>query len=217
MPNASQASFFDLDHTLFKVNSSFCFGMYLYRHGFFSSFRMLQLGLSYFLHKVGILPIATLHSNVFQHLFLGHPLIFFEQQVRSFLEENFQKMLYLPAIDRLKKAQAEGHFVAILSNSPNFLVKAIAQKLNVEQVEASVYGVNDNGCFSHIEHIVQGETKAAWVAMATEKLEIAKQNISVYSDSILDLPFMQNAGVAIGVNPDRKLRAVCQKYHWEII
>jgi HAD superfamily phosphoserine phosphatase-like hydrolase len=211
------ASLFDLDHTLLKVNSSFAFGMHLYRQRAFGLACMLQLGSCYLCHKLGICSMAALHGAVFKRLFLGQPHHYFQQQVEFFLVKNLAQMLYPPAIKRLVAAQEDGHYVAILSNSPAFLVKAIALRLGVTVVEASAYGVDSSGCFSHIEHLVYGESKAAWVQLLAQQYAIDRQNISIYSDSILDLPFLQAGGMAIGVSPDRKLRALCQRYRWEII
>lgn len=212
-----KASFFDLDHTLLKVNSSFCFGKYLYHHGVLSLSQLLQLGSIYFLHKVGIFSVKTLHTLVFKRLFLGRPRLFFKEHLELFLQDNFEEMLYTPAVQRLKTAQLSGDYVAILSNSPDFLVGAIAKKLNVSHFEGSVYGVDEAQRFSHIKKLLQGEDKAASTFNRLESLEIKKENATIYSDSILDLPFLLSGGIQVGVNPDTKLRAICQEYQWEVI
>lgn len=213
----SQASFFDLDHTLLKVNSSFCFGKYLYKQGILSVSQLLQLGPIYFLHKAGIFSAKTLHRLVFKRLFLGLPRSFFKQHLDLFLQDNFERMLYHPAVERLKAAQLSGHYVAILSNSPDFLVEAIAKRLQVSHFEGSIYSVDEAQRFSHIKQLIQSEDKAASIVNTLKSHEIKKENTTIYSDSILDLDFLLSGGVQVGVNPDTKLRALCQKHHWEVI
>lgn len=212
-----EASFFDLDHTLLKVNCSFCFGKYLYQHGVLSLSQLLLLSSIYFLHRIGIFSIKTLHKIAFKQLFLRRPRSFFTQHVELFLQENFEKMLYPPAIQRLKAAQLSGHYVAILSNSPDFLVEAIAKKLEVAHFEGTVYGVDEAQRFSHIQQLIQGEDKAASTINTLELLQIKKKNTTIYSDSIRDLAFLLSGGTKVGVNPDTKLRAICQEYQWEVI
>lgn len=215
-----QASFFDLDHTLLKVNSSYSFGKFLYHHGVMSTFQLLQLVPAYFLHKAGIFSLSYLHHITFKKFFMGLPRPFFKKLVDLFLNENFEKMLYLPAFERLNDAKQSGHFVAILSNSPDFLVEGFAKKLDVPYFESSVYGIDKAHRFSHIKHLMQGSDKAACVARAIKTFELSNDNISIYSDSILDLAFLLcsgKKGKKVGVNPDKKLRALCQKNNWEII
>jgi phosphoserine phosphatase len=211
------ASLFDLDHTLLKVNSSFSFGKFLYRRGLLGPAQLLRLGLVYFLHTIGIFSITSVHKIVYKSLFHGRSSSFFDNEVNLFLEENFDGMLNEPVIERLKSAQAKNHFVAILSSSPEFLVKAMANRLGVSHFDASVYAVDEKLHFLRIDRLVQGKDKALWAAAAAQNQSISKSNISVYSDSILDLAFLESGGIQVAVNPDRKLRKLCRLHKWEII
>ncbi|MBA3239075.1 MAG: haloacid dehalogenase-like hydrolase [Parachlamydiaceae bacterium] len=211
------ASLFDLDHTLLKVNSSFSFGKFLYRRGLLGPAQLFHLGFVYALHTLGFFSITSVHKIVFKNLFCGRPSSFFEKEVHLFLEENFDEMLNEPVIERLKKAQANNHFVAILSSSPEFLVKAMANRLGVSHFDASVYAVDEKMHFLRIDRLVQGKDKALWTAAAAQNQSITMSNIAVYSDSILDLPFLQSGGIRIAVNPDSKLRKLCRLHKWEII
>lgn len=212
-----QASLFDLDGTLLKVNSSFYFGKYLYQLGFFSFFRLLVLSTIYLSHKMGFISIAALHHAIFKRLFYGRNALQVEAHARRFVEIHLDSMLYLPAIKRLQKAQLEGHFVAILSSSPDFIVKNIARKLKVLYVESSIYAIGADGNFSHIEHLVEGDAKAVWISKASKDHAIARQNLTAYSDSTLDLPFLYSCGKKVVVNPSKKLRSIGLQNQWEII
>jgi FMN phosphatase YigB (HAD superfamily) len=211
------ASLFDLDHTLLKVNSSFSFGKFLYRRGILRFSQLIRLGFFYFLHTMGLLSIKGVHKIVFKSLFCGRPCAFFENEVDLFLEENFEAMQNKQVIARLKSAQAQNHFVAILSSSPEFLVKAIANRLGIAHFDASIYAVDEKMNFLLIDRLVQGKEKALWATAAVQDLGIAKEQIAVYSDSILDLPFLKSGGIQVAVNPDRELRKLCRMHHWEII
>ncbi len=212
-----RASLFDLDGTLLKVNSSFCFGKYLYQQGFFSLFSFLQLVSISVLHKMGFFPIESVHHYVFKKIFLGRCSKQVEQFADQFVGTHFNSMLYSPAVDRLKKAQSANHFVAILSSSPSFIVKRFAQKFDVLHIESSIYAVDSDGLYSHIEHLVEGQVKAAWVAKGIEKGLIGFEETTAYTDSDIDLPFVLSCGTKVVVNPNRRLRALGLKNHWEII
>jgi phosphoserine phosphatase len=61
------------------------------------------------------------------------------------------------------------------------------------------------------------EGKATFLQALSTKMGIPIDEITAYSDSFLDLPFLKEAGHAVGVNPDNKLRAMCNQYQWDII
>jgi len=210
-------SLFDLDHTLLKENSSFSFGAYLYREGFFNTLKMLKLASVYALHKLGLLSLASLHKKIFQKLFHEKSASQFQRLVDDFLDKSFHELLHMPAVDCLIKAQQRGDFIAILSNSPDFLVAKIANRLNVHFWKASIYSLDDKGNFSHISAFLEGKEKAIWMKKQALKFDILDVNISAYSDSILDLPFLEAAGEAIGVNPDKRLRKLCLRKGWKIL
>lgn len=210
-------SVFDLDHTLLKVNSSFALGQYLYRQKVFSAATMCYLALCYAQHQCGFLTLERLHTKIFNKFFLGKQLSFIRQHACDFLESSLDALLYEPAMAKLQAALEQGHFVAILSNSPDFLVQLIAQKLNVTNWRGSSYLVDDNHQFSQLGGLIQGSEKAAFVRCYAAQLGIDKSNITAYSDSILDVLFLQSAGQKVAVMPDRQLRALCQRHQWHIL
>ena len=210
-------SLFDLDHTLFTVNCSFLFGQYLYKKKLFSSFVMLKITSSYFLHKLGFLTLQQLHKNIFKEIFYGRKLISITQHIKPFIHQNLKKLQYDPAIKKLKKAKKHHHFVVILSNSPDFLVGPIADFLGVDDWKATTYEIEAQGTFSKISNFIEAKEKADYLKSEAHRFNIAKENVIAYSDSYLDLSFLKEAGKPIAVNPDRKLRKYSIKNNWEII
>ena len=212
-----KVSCFDLDHTLFQVNSSFHFGVYLYKHGVFSFFTMLYLAGCYALHSLHLISISTLQNLIFEKLFLGRSYSFMHEHAKAFLAKNFYRIVYLPAITRLKQAQQEGHYTVILSSSPDFLVKLCAQRFKVDAWSATEYELDQNNCFSKISKFMLGKDKASYLQSLGDYLEVAREDMTAYSDSHLDLPFLEVAGTAIGVNPNNILRTACEENNWEIL
>lgn len=208
---------FDLDHTLLTVNSSFHFGLYLYRQRV-SSLRILLLCLSdYMRHKWLGMSIQTLHAKSFERLFKGQNFLEIRRHVDQFLIDHLSSMLYQPVMQRLKAAQAQGDEVVILSSSPDFLVGEIARHLQVPHWKSTVYQVDEEGKFSQISQIMEGEDKARYVQTLADQMQIHVSAIAVYSDSYLDLPVLKIAGQAIGVGPDSHLKRVCLQNDWEIL
>lgn len=210
-------SLFDLDHTLLNANSSYRFGAYLFRNKTLSLTSMLYLVSCYGWHKFGKMSITELHHKVFKKVFSGYPLDKLNLQVESFLDQHLQEMLYQPALARLRSAQQCGHFTAILSSSPHFLVEPIAKRLQVTEWLATHYEIDKDRRLCKISHIMDGFQKAIYLSDLKDRLSVSQQNVIAYSDSDLDLHFLKSAGKAVGVNPNKTLRQICQENDWEII
>lgn len=210
-------SAFDLDYTLFSENSSYCFGRYLCSKKFMSLFALGFIIGCNIRHATGLLPIEKLHETAFNRLFKGRLADVVKNWASDFLNEHFEKLLYSPALEKLKLAQAAGHLTLILSSTPDFLVEPIAKKLNVSDWKATQYAVDKDQKFCHIHQLILGRNKASILEELSSQYEVPKQNIYAYSDSDLDLPFLMAAGTAIGVNPNKKLRSICREKNWPII
>lgn len=161
--------------------------------------------------------MSKLHEEAFQKLFLGRSYSLIKELAEQFIDKHFNQMIYEPAFDKLKKAKGDNHLTIILSSSPDFLVSQIAERFGVDQWQATAYSINENHDFSGISQLMQGEDKALFVQELLSKIGLEKQNVTAYSDSYLDLPFLLAAGNPVGVKPDRKLLAICKHNHWPII
>jgi len=62
-----------------------------------------------------------------------------------------------------------------------------------------------------------GENKRRLMVEQAKRLQIPKQACCALSDSVLDLPLLEEAGEAIAVNPDRRLRREARRRGWKII
>lgn len=208
---------FDLDHTLLTVNSSFRFGLFLYRQRYFSFWKLWYCLSAYMRHKWFGMKLQDLHVKAFTHLFQGQPLAAISHEVEKFLDEFFESILYAPVVKRLKLAQAQQEKVLILSSSPDFLVKAIAHRFQVQQWKATTYQVDHEGKFAAVSHVMEGENKANYLRQWVHQLQLSLSATTVYSDSYLDLPVLKIAGQVIGVVPDNRLKRLCQQKGWEIL
>jgi len=210
-------SAFDLDHTLITVNASFRFGVYLYRKGAYPFSTMMKLITDYARYKFLGMSIFDLHQKTFQTLFRGRTMRWVQTEVEEFVENCLTGLLNPPAIVRLRQAQEQRQQVGIFSSSPDFIVAPIARRLRVDYWVASRYQTNKSGRLQNIATIVQGQEKARLLRNWVRSLGLDLSDSIAYSDSIADLAFLRAAGHAIGVNPDKSLRALCQREGWEVI
>jgi HAD superfamily phosphoserine phosphatase-like hydrolase len=208
---------FDLDRTLFRGNSSFQFASYLYERNLLSLRKFLFIYLLTIGHLVGFLSIQKVHQLAFDHIFKGLPEPLVKEWVGQFLESHFDQLVYTPAVNKLKEAQAAEHLTIILSSSPEFLVEPIAMRFKCKLWYSTKYGVDKDLRFCNILQLMQGEEKARIIKQICLQHGSLKEEVTAFSDSHLDLPFLLAAGNAIGVNPNIKLRFYCHRYGWPII
>lgn len=163
------------------------------------------------------LSLTELHQKVFEKFLKGAPLQLVQDEVTAFLKKDFYRFLYLPTFNRLRRAQHEGHYTVILSNGPSFVVGPIAEYLGVNEWYSSNYSVDEKGNFSAVDSILLGEGKATYMEQLTHRLKTSAAKVTAYSDSDLDLPFLESAGIPVAVNPNSKLLKVSKEHSWEII
>lgn len=213
----SKLSVFDVDHTLLSCNSSFRFGVYLYKRSVLPFSSMLYLAFCYARHKLLGLSIFDLHSRIFEAFFKGRSLVHLQQEVGSFLSESLETMLFSPAVARLQKAQSEGHYTFLLSSGPDFLIGPLARHLGVNGFVSTCYQPDATQHLASISDLVDGPRKAEAFTELLKKLSLSKEDTFVYSDSELDLPLFQLAGKPIAVSPTPALRKLCKQNGWEIV
>lgn len=212
-----EISAFDLDHTLIQGNCSASFCRYLYREGALPLSIVMHSILYSLRHRFFGMSLAELHHSVFNKVLRGKPFAVLEKYVDKFVHEYLEKSLYMPAFLRLKRAQQLGHYTMILSNSPSFLVEKFAKILKVNAFHATEYIIDENRCFQTIKRILEGKDKAHLIRSIAKKFGIFLEQITTYSDSFLDLEFLEASGNPIAVNPDKKLRAISVQKQWSII
>lgn len=178
---------------------------------------MLYLVGCYGLHKIRVISMEQMQQKIFDKLFLGISQSKMLDLANDFVNQQFDSMLYNPAVQCLKKARKEGHYTIILSSSPQFLVELFAKRFSVDAWEGTRYELDDAQRFSSISHLMQGKDKADHLNKLFDLLGLTKQQSTAYTDSILDLPMLEMAGIAVGVNPDNKLRTICTIRQWQIL
>ena len=163
------------------------------------------------------MSLKELHHKTFRAFLKGKNWDEILTHVEAFLDRYLEKMLNPTTIAHLKEAQKKGHYTLILSSSPSFLVKSIAERLKVNEWRATEYQVDHNRKLSKILFLILGSEKARHTIAAARRLRIDPKKIVVFTDSICDLPLAKIAGRVIAVNPDRRLKSHYRRKGWQII
>jgi len=215
--NNSWMTIFDLDRTLIRENSSYQFFKFLYRKNVYSHSHMAFTLFYRFQFHFFNMTLTELHEKVFRKLLFGFPLQNLIGHVGAFIEEFLPRAINPPVYEALRKAQYTGHRTTILSNSPSFLVGPIAQYFKVDEWRATEYDIDKDHTLCNIANLMEGMNKAQYLIEARKRLEIPKENVTLYTDSHHDLPLLLEAGTAVVVNPDKKLLKMAKQNRWSMI
>lgn len=206
---------FDLDDTLLKKNCSKCFFLHLLRKKVFSKWLIFFYMIYYFRYRYMDKSLDLLHKRVFHRFLKGRDFSQFEEEAKLFWKKNFTSLIRGSVLERLLRAKDNKGMIVILSCSPEFLIKPLAERLGVFIYKGCKYKVDSKGNFEAIDTIIYGESKAEYVEDLKKKYRLSK--VVAYTDCISDLPLLKTACHPVCVKPKRKLASLCKKNNWETI
>ena len=137
--------------------------------------------------------------------------------VGPWVEDYIEPIIFSDATKTIAAHRADGDRILIISASGVHLVKAIAERIGVDEVLAidleiahGVYSGNTTGVLTYREGKITRLME--WLNQEGENLEGA----SFYSDSRNDLPLLETVDFPHVVNPDEVLRAVAERQDWPV-
>jgi HAD superfamily phosphoserine phosphatase-like hydrolase len=202
----------DVDGTLTRSNVSFAFGHFLYGQGRISLCQALRAALRYAVHKLGLLSVQALHTEIFRILFSGQDKHQIDNAVVQFWNEKWEGLVRTSILNELKALH--GQRIALLSASPDFLIRPIAKRLGIQEWYATEYVTDSEGRFQRVGRIVTGTVKAEIARQVKKKDGLA---IMALTDSMQDAPLLEEATVVVAVFPERGLARLAKERGWRIV
>ena len=140
------------------------------------------------------------------------------QKSQQFATEKLLPRLRPRIVEILKKHQANGDIIILLTGAPKFIADIFAKQLEIYEIQATEFSVFNNrfGDDPALQHpFAQEKVTVAEKVCAKYKFNIS--NSIAYANSIHDLALLEKVGKAIAVTPDNKLRRAALQKNWEII
>ena len=215
-PAPRVGAFFDMDKTLIAENSGSLYMRYRYQRGEISGLELLKGVGAYLQYKLGILDIRNWTKTMMVQ-FRGQKEAELEAEAKAWFDELVAQTIYPEAEELVRKHEADGHLVAIVSGATKFVVRPLAQRLGVEHLLYTRLEVED-GCFTGrvIEPICFEEGKIYWLQQFIEEHGIDLAKSWFYTDSITDLPLLDLVGHPVATNPDPLLYRAAVRRRWPV-
>lgn len=134
------------------------------------------------------------------------------REVTDWLSDEAQAQTMDWALDRLNWQGNHGQYRALISHSPDFIVRAYGRGLGVEHSHGSYFHTKE-GVFS-------GRTSLRDKARAmTNHVRVRQLGGIAFAagDSLYDVPMLLKAQHGVLVNPSTDLQALAHQNNWEVI
>jgi HAD superfamily hydrolase (TIGR01490 family) len=206
---------FDIDGTLVRGSSERLFGRYLAARGCLGPRQLL----AYLLFLVRYLPTGGIHTIKKNKAYLsGLASADVAALAAEFVATRLAKRFFEPAVQRLKQHARRGDTVVLLSGTLDPIARALADRLGVRHVCATVCSER-NGFYlpQPPETHPFGAAKLTLAKQLAAQLGTELGHATAYGDSHQDLFLLEAVREAVAVTPDARLLDAALANDWEVI
>lgn len=213
---------FDLDDTLLPIDSDHAWGEFVIRLGWVDEAAFRRRNDAFYAqYKAGQLDIHAYIAFATEPLRQRDARTLAEAQQR-FMREVIAPRVLAPALELVRAHRSAGDLIGLVTATNEFVTAPIAQAFGIEhliavQLERDAGGTITGairGTPSYREGKV--ERVGEWLrALGRGWADFPA--ISVYSDSLNDLPLLERAHHPVATNPSPALEALARERHWRIL
>ncbi len=209
---------FDLDNTLIAGDSDHLWGEFLIAEGlvneaqyrkqndqFYEDYKAAQLDIDAYL-RFALSPLPDRSPAEWQQIH------------QRYLEKSIKPLLLPAATKLLQEHRQRGDYLLIITATNGFITRPIAELLGVDDILATDPEVV-NGRYSggYLGTPCFADGKVVNLQQWLQNSEHSLQGSYFYSDSINDLPLLEQVSFPVAVNPDEQLEAVATANQWPVL
>jgi HAD superfamily hydrolase (TIGR01490 family) len=211
------AALFDMDKTLLDVSSGQLYARYLHRTGEMGFGELARVAWWGVLSRLGILDMQELIPRLLSDA-AGDD----EREMRLLCNRWFATDV-IPHVtgrgrQRVAEHKAQGHVVAIVSASTQYVVEPMAAYLGIHGQYVCTHLESEDGRLTGrlTPPPCYGAGKVVWAERFAAEHDVDLLASFFYTDSISDLPLLERVGHPVAVNPDPRLRRLARARGWPI-
>ncbi|CAM5795572.1 histidinol-phosphatase [Rhizobacter fulvus] len=218
----SDLCLFDLDDTLLPIDSDHAWGEFIVRIGWVDAAEFARRNDAFYAqYQAGRLDIHEYIAFATEPLRARTPAQT-EAAHRQFMAEVIAPQLRAPALDLVREHQARGDLIALVTATNDFVTAPIAGAFGIADLLAVRLerdaGGTITGRIAGTPSYRDGKVTRVQEWLAERGREWADfDRISVYSDSVNDLPLLERATDPVATNPTPALQTVAQTRGWRIL
>lgn len=211
----SRAALFDMDGTLISGSTAILYTRYRREQGEIGWLSSARVGFWMLQYSLGLIAAEKVAALALQD-FAGQD----HKTLRAITERWFQTHV-LEHVREAARRTVESHrragdLLAIVTASTEYAARPLARELGIDHVIASELEIDPTGRLTgrSVAPLCYGLGKVLRTERFLANRGIALQDAAFYSDSITDLPLLEQVGIPVAVSPDRRLSRVAAKRRW---
>lgn len=212
---------FDLDHTLIPIDSDHSWGQFTVQLGWRDAQTHTRANDAFYeQYKAGTLDIHQYIRFSVAPL-AEHGVAVSNAAHQRFMQEVIRPALKPQAIELVRRHQAAGDQVLIVTATNEFVTRPIAQALGVQELLAMQLARDASGWYTGAIQgtptMREGKVQRMEQWLSAHGLRWADVESTFYSDSMNDVPLLERVDHPVATNPDARLRALAQERGWRIL
>ncbi|MAB97644.1 MAG: HAD-IB family hydrolase [Pseudomonadaceae bacterium] len=209
---------FDLDNTLLGGDSDHAWGDYLCERGILDGVAYKARNDEFYQDYLAGTLNLTDYLNFSLEILGRTEMAQLQTWHQEFMRDCVEPIILAKGEALLAEHRAAGDKILIITATNRFVTAPIANRLGVETLLATECEMLDGrytGRTTDVPCFKEG--KVTRLQRWLEENNMTLQDSSFYSDSMNDLPLLEQVTRPVAVDPDPKLRAEAEKRGWEII
>ena len=209
---------FDLDNTLLGGDSDHAWGDYLCARGILDPVEYQNRNDAFYQdYLAGKLDLQA-YLNFSLEILATTEMAQLDEWHADFMRDCVEPIILPKALELLKKHRDAGDKLVIITATNRFITGPIAKRLNVENLLATECELVDGRYTGRsIDVPCFREGKVTRLRRWLEENDLNLEGSYFYSDSMNDLPLLEQVDNPVAVNPDPNLRAEAEKRGWPIL
>lgn len=209
---------FDLDNTLLGGDSDHAWGDYLCARGILDPVEYQNRNDAFYQdYLAGKLDLQA-YLNFSLEILATTEMAQLDEWHADFMRDCVEPIILPKALELLKKHRDAGDKLVIITATNRFITGPIAKRLEVENLLATECELVDGRYTGRsIDVPCFREGKVTRLRRWLEENDLNLQGSYFYSDSMNDLPLLEQVDNPVAVNPDPNLRAEAEKRGWPIL
>ena len=213
---------FDLDHTLLPIDSDHAWGEFVIRQGWVDPVEFARGNDQFYAqYQAGTLDIHA-YIEYATRPWRDRPTGEMAAAHLRFMEESIRPAIRPVALELVRRHQAQGDLVALVTATNEFVTAPIAQAFGIDHLisvrlargpAGNITGRIDGTPSFREGKIVRTQEWLGGMGAALRDFD----RVSFYSDSANDLPLLESATDPVATNPSPSLETIARERGWRIL
>ena len=218
MPEREKScAFFDLDGTLLRGFIIQAFPRFLADSGFIEPRypdEIAEVGSRYSSGRISYREAAEIVPEKYASAVRGKNLDDVKRYASRFMATYVPEHAFPYSIPLINEMRTLFDLTVVLSGNPHHVIAEL-KPLGFDKIYGSIFELNNGEYSGEVStNLILGEEKARLVRKISRELSLDLSKSIAFGDSDQDAPMLSLVGIPVAVNPNEKMKEICEMKGW---